>query len=110
MWVTNSHPLFLATRIVFWGKHMASKNHLLLVFENFNKNQHGLLEENINVKDKQNFPTVRQIVFPKVLVLKQLMNVLFMKECNFTNMSKVQFYVFKLFKNFGKFFMVKEFY
>ncbi len=68
---------------------MARKNHLLLVFENFNKNQHGLLEDNINVKDKQNFPTIQQIVFPKVLVLKQLMNVLFMKECNFTNMPKV---------------------
>ncbi len=68
---------------------MAKKNHLLLVFENFNKNQHGLLEDNINVKDKQNFPTIQQIVFPKVLVLKQLMNVLFMKECNFTNMPKV---------------------
>ncbi len=45
---------------------MASKNHLLLVFEKFNKDQHGLLEEDINVKDKQNFPTVQQIVFPKV--------------------------------------------
>jgi hypothetical protein len=31
---------------------MASKNHLLLVLENFNKDQHGLLEEDINVKDK----------------------------------------------------------
>jgi hypothetical protein len=31
---------------------MASKNHLLLVFEKFNKDQHGLLEEDINVKDK----------------------------------------------------------
>jgi len=26
------NPLLLATKIVFWGKHMASKNHLLLIF------------------------------------------------------------------------------
>ncbi len=60
------NPLLLTTRIVFWGKHMASKNHLLLVFEKFNKDQHGLLEEDINVKDKQNFLAAQQIVFPKV--------------------------------------------
>jgi len=46
------NPLFLAIRIVFWGKHMASKNHLLLVLEKNNKDQHGLLEEDTNVKDK----------------------------------------------------------
>jgi hypothetical protein len=38
------NPLLSATIIVFWGKHMASKNHLLLVLEKFNKYQHGLLE------------------------------------------------------------------
>ncbi len=51
---------------MFWGKHMARKNHLLLVFENINKDQHGLLEKDINVKDKQNFPIVQRIAFPKV--------------------------------------------
>jgi cytoplasmic iron level regulating protein YaaA (DUF328/UPF0246 family) len=45
---------------------MANKNYLLLVFENFNKDQHGFLEEDINVKDKQNFPAIQQIAFPKV--------------------------------------------
>ncbi len=45
---------------------MANKNHLLLVLEKNNKDQHGLLEEDINVKDKQNFPTVQWIDFPKV--------------------------------------------
>jgi hypothetical protein len=45
---------------------MASKNHLLLVLEKFNKDQHGLFKEDIIVKDKQNFPSVQQIVFPKV--------------------------------------------
>jgi hypothetical protein len=29
-------------------------------------NQHGLLEEDINVKDMQNFSTIQQIVFLKV--------------------------------------------
>ncbi len=60
------NPLLLATKIVFWGKHMASKNNLLLILEKINKDQHGLLEEDINVKDKQNFPTEQQIAFPKV--------------------------------------------
>jgi hypothetical protein len=31
------NPLILATRIVFWGKLMASKNHLLLVLEKITK-------------------------------------------------------------------------
>jgi hypothetical protein len=53
------NPLLLAIRIVFWGKHMASENHLLLVFQNINKDQHGLLEEDINVKDKQKFPIIQ---------------------------------------------------
>ncbi len=46
------NPLLSATKIVFWGKHMASKNHLLLILEKSNKDQHGLLEKDINVKDK----------------------------------------------------------
>jgi hypothetical protein len=45
---------------------MATKNHMLLVLEIFNKDQHGLLEEDINVKDKQKISVVQQIVFPKV--------------------------------------------
>jgi len=51
---------------VFWGEHMVKKNHLSLVLEKFNKDQQGLLEEDINVKDKQNFPTIQRIAFPKV--------------------------------------------
>jgi hypothetical protein len=31
---------------------MVSKNHLLLILEKINKDQHGLLEEDINIKDK----------------------------------------------------------
>ncbi len=57
--------LLLTIRVVFWGKYKAKKNHLLFV-DKFNKNQHELLEENVNVKDKQNFLIVQCIVFPKV--------------------------------------------
>ncbi len=60
------NPLLSTTRIVFWGKHMANKNHMLLVLEIFNKDQHGLLEEDINVKDKKKIPIVQRITFPKV--------------------------------------------
>jgi hypothetical protein len=31
------NPLLSATKIVFWDKHMASKNHLLLILEKINK-------------------------------------------------------------------------
>jgi hypothetical protein len=54
--------LLLAIKMVFWGEYKARKNHLLLV-DKFNKNQHGLLEEDINVKDKQNFLVVQCIIF-----------------------------------------------
>jgi hypothetical protein len=50
---TLCNPLFLAIKVVFWGKYMANKNQTLLFFEKFNKDQHGLLEEDINVKDKK---------------------------------------------------------
>jgi len=49
-----------------WGKYMAKKNHILLVFEKFNKYQHGLLEGYINVKDKKKILFVQCITFPKV--------------------------------------------
>jgi len=38
---------------------MAKKNHMLLVIEIFNKYQHGLLEKNVNDKDKQNFLAIQ---------------------------------------------------
>ena len=60
------NPLLSATRVVFWGKYVASKNHLLLVIQKFNKDERGLLEEDVNVKDKQNFLAMQQIAFPKV--------------------------------------------
>jgi hypothetical protein len=57
--------LLSATRVVFWEKYIASKNHLLLVVQKFSKDEYGLLEEDVNVKDKQNFPAVQQIAFPR---------------------------------------------
>ena len=60
------NPLLSATRVVFWRKYVTSKNHLLLVIQKFNKDEHGFLEEDVNMKDKQNFLAVQQIAFPKV--------------------------------------------
>lgn len=55
-----------ATRDVFWGQCIATKNHLRLVMEVFPRDEHGLLEEDVDVRDKQNFAAVQQIAFPKV--------------------------------------------
>jgi hypothetical protein len=60
------NPLLNATRDIFWGQHMATKNHLKLVIQVFSKEEHGLLEEDVDVRDKQNFPAVQRIAFPKV--------------------------------------------
>jgi hypothetical protein len=60
------HPLLNATRDIFWGVHIATKNHLRLVMRVFPKEEHGLLEEDVDVKDKQNFASVQRIAFPKV--------------------------------------------
>jgi hypothetical protein len=57
--------LLLTIKAIFWGKYKARKNHLLLV-DKFNKNQHELLEEDVNVKDKQNFLIVQCTVFSKI--------------------------------------------
>ena len=37
------NPLLSASRVVFWGKYVASKNHLLLIIQEFSKEEHGLL-------------------------------------------------------------------
>lgn len=55
-----------ATRDVFWGQFIAIKNHLKLVMDAFPRDEHGLLEEDVDVWDKQNFPAVQRIAFPKV--------------------------------------------
>lgn len=55
-----------ATRDVFWGQFIATKNHLRLVIKVFPRDEHGLLEEDADVREKQNFPAVQRIAFPKV--------------------------------------------
>ena len=60
------NQILAPNRELFWGKHVAHKNHLLRVVELFDKSEHGLLIEDVNVKDKQNVPAVQRIAFPKV--------------------------------------------
>jgi hypothetical protein len=60
------NPLLNATRDIFWGVSIATKNHLRLVMNVFPKHEHGLLEEDVDVKDKQNFAAVQRISFPRV--------------------------------------------
>ncbi len=42
---------------------MATKNHLLLVLEKFNKDQHGLLEVDINVRISKVFHLYNEFLF-----------------------------------------------
>jgi hypothetical protein len=60
------NPILNATRDLFWGQFIATKNHLKLVMTLFPKEEHGLLEEDIDVRDKQNFPAVQRVAFQKV--------------------------------------------
>jgi hypothetical protein len=62
----HRNPILNASRDVFWGVCIATKNHLKLVMLVFTKEEHGLLEEDVNVKDKQNVASVQRIAFPKV--------------------------------------------
>jgi hypothetical protein len=60
------NPLLIASRSVFWGTHLATVNHLRRVMSCFPKEEHGLLEEDVNVKDKQNVPAVQRVASSKV--------------------------------------------
>jgi hypothetical protein len=60
---TLQNPLLSTSRIVFWGKRMASKNHLLLVLEKFNKDQHRLLEKNIMSRISRIFQLYNELFF-----------------------------------------------
>ncbi|GAQ92670.1 hypothetical protein KFL_010890010, partial [Klebsormidium nitens] len=60
------NSILSSTRNVFWGLHLATKNHLALVREHFTRDQHGLLEEDVDVKDKQNTAAAHRLAFPKV--------------------------------------------
>lgn len=53
-------------RKVMYGTSLAHKNLLLPVLKNFSKEEHGLLEDDINPADLQNFPAAQRLAFPKV--------------------------------------------
>ena len=81
------NPLLSPQRTIFWGHFLAHKNHLQLVIELFTRDEHGLLNEDINVKDKQNYPAVQRISFPRVRACLEklhagvVVNGVFRKEC-----------------------------
>jgi hypothetical protein len=56
----------LSSKNLYYGGHLATKNHLVLVRDTFPKEEHGLNETDIDVKDKQNFPAVERMAFPHV--------------------------------------------
>jgi hypothetical protein len=60
------NPILVATRNVFWGKHLATINHLRLVMTIFPRSKHGLLEEDVDVRDKQNVAAVQRAASLKV--------------------------------------------
>jgi hypothetical protein len=47
------NSLLSPSKNLFWGKHLATKNHLVLVLRNFDKDAHGLNETDMDVRDKQ---------------------------------------------------------
>ena len=60
----HQNLLLSSRKIIFWGYFLVHKNHLRLVVELFTIEKHGLLDEDTNVKDKHNYPTVQCISFP----------------------------------------------
>lgn len=62
------NPILNGNRDLFWGECFATKNHLKLVMMVFPKEEHGLFEQDVDVKDKQNFAAVQRIAFPRVRV------------------------------------------
>jgi hypothetical protein len=53
------NPLLVASRNVFWGSCLATVNHLRIVMSAFPRSKHGLLEEDMDVCDKQNVVAVQ---------------------------------------------------
>lgn len=54
------------TRRLTIGGHVAHINHLHLVMKNFEHQIHGLREEDVNRKDRQNWGSAQRMFFPKV--------------------------------------------
>ncbi|GAQ78082.1 hypothetical protein KFL_000070500 [Klebsormidium nitens] len=61
------NPLLVASRNVYWGTHLATINHLRLVMSVFPKSEHGLLEEDVDVRDKQSVAAVQRAASLRVL-------------------------------------------
>lgn len=60
------NSLLSPSKNVYWGKHLATKNHLVLVRNHFDKDTHGLNETDVDVQDKQNYSAVERLAFPCV--------------------------------------------
>lgn len=60
------NSLLSPSKNLFWGKHLATKNHLVLVLQKFDKDVHGLNETDVDVRDKQNYPAVERLALPRV--------------------------------------------
>jgi hypothetical protein len=60
------NSLLSPSKNLFRGKHLPTKNHLGLVLQKFEKDVHGLNETGVDVRDKQNYPAVERLAFPRV--------------------------------------------
>lgn len=60
------NPVLHPHRKVMWGVRLAHKNLLLLVVKHYRKEEHGLLEDDVNPTDLQNFPAAQRLAFPRV--------------------------------------------
>ena len=61
-----SYPLDHATRRLCLGGHTAHMNDLLLVKNEFSPFEHGLREEDVIRRDRQNFGSAQRLFFPRV--------------------------------------------
>lgn len=51
------------------GRYLAGSHHLKILFDTFAKDQHGIRQQDLNHRDKQNFDAVTRITSPSVLAL-----------------------------------------
>jgi hypothetical protein len=51
------------------GKYLINKEHIIYLIESYSKIEHSLIKSDINVKDRQNFPSCRRISSENVLNL-----------------------------------------
>ncbi len=53
------------------GRYSAHRNDIRSVFKNFSRHEHGLRDEDVNKKDRQNWASAQRTAFPKVRVCLQ---------------------------------------